>query len=415
MTYHGPDTRTIDCRSAGEGGPVGGKGTSDASAGPGGFFERELWVIKEIEAAVPELPAIHNEMLEALRPTLMRVHERANYDDPREHAMSWIVNQAVNDLLDVVADCIAGRGRSATRGARSLFEHAVNLAWVLDPNNSGEAERYVDHSVIGRALELDLDPFDETEFAGGERKTVRHAYKKYERRVRRESQAAIARHGEWFKRSWTRRTLRDRAEAVGLGDMYDQYRLLSAVTHGTAGADRWQRREDSSGPPTLRTGPAIAACPVALGLSVSWFIRIIDAIEGETGAATVSRIRKVVEELEEVVPAHREACWWLDGIIWPDGSVRSEVFVALDSLARRQWWLRDVENRKVVRCHPPEMTPEQTRGVEMHLDEFEAQHPVRTETILVKIIDGFALPLPKARWIPEQVAFADLCSPPFDL
>ena len=324
--------------------------------------------------------------------------------------MSRIVHQATNDYLDTFADCVSGRGRPATRGARSIFEHAVNLAWILE--NPVEAERYVDHGAVGRMLEIAADPPDESRYIGNDRRAFRHLVKKYRKNTESDYAAALNKHGDRFRLGWSTQSLRHRAEGVGLGSDYDSYRLLSAVAHGTAGGDLGQRLERPDGEVVLRTGAALQACPIALRLTLAWFGHVLGSIEKATSAEVIARMQSILDGVVAVLPEHESVCAWIDHLQWPESSVRSEVFLAIDALGTGMWWLRDAEHRKVIRCRTPEMTPAQATGIEAKLAKAPLRDPLDPSTIRIHVIAGFSTPLPNASWLPESTVFPDAVQSP---
>lgn len=123
---------------------------------------------------MPELRAVQPSFVDSLRPLTIAVHQQMDDQDQVQVARSRIVSQACNDFLDVFTDSVSGRGRSAVRGALSLYEHAVNHRWVSA--RPEEARRYLRHAAIGERLDLLYDTPTELRFKGKQRKRFRHWY-----------------------------------------------------------------------------------------------------------------------------------------------------------------------------------------------------------------------------------------------
>lgn len=237
-------------------------------------------------------------------------------EDAVQLARSRIVNQALNDYLDLLYEAFSGRGRPALRTARTLFEHLVNYRWIdADPV---EAERYCKHGAVGDLLDLEVSASREEEFTGNARRAYRHWRQKAERQIRRDANAAIDQYGDSFRRSWASKSLRDRAARHGLADEYDTaYRLLSAVIHGNAAGDVGHRAS-IGGHSVVRTGPALAVCPLALRCGHRYFTLLVTEWENAAGRPEpMARLRELVRVVAERLDDHRTACLALDDGLWP--------------------------------------------------------------------------------------------------
>lgn len=375
----------------------------------GEVFRSGEWIAGIVEDEIPELRSVQGVVLEALRPLSIAVHEHMDPDDPVHAARSRIVLQACNDFLDVFGDSLMGRGRSAARATRSLYEHTVNHRWVS--SRPDEALRYTRHAAIGVMLDLLHDTPNETDFEGKHRRSFRFWYRKRKRMADRDYDQAIAEFGPSFRSKWTQRSLFERAKEDELGgDDYERYRLLSAVIHGTAGGDLWQRRE-VDGVPILRVGASPALCPLTLSLGVRYFSILLDDLVEAVGASPVSSLRAIVDRIESCLPSFRQLMYEIDDDIWPTESIRTELLYVLHPDGSREWWLRDVERRAVIRADPVGFTRDDLRLVREAVEEIEAVNPVRQAPVLVHVV-GQGSPRQKSKWV-DQFAMYPHMRPDF--
>ncbi len=204
---------------------------------------------------------------------------------------------AINDFNDLLFDCVAGRGRSALRTARTLFEHHLNLL-ALDDDET--RDRFMCHHLVGTVMAASWNPV-EAFLTGNDRKAVRHRQHKLRRDVRAELDEAIATYGNGFLRQWHPVSVRDRAIDAGLTAEYEFFRASSAAVHGSASS-----LEGSfwivEGEPVVRVGPAVIACPASLAAGLRFFRLLIERLETDTKLVepslrdTLSGIGRQVEE-----------------------------------------------------------------------------------------------------------------------
>jgi hypothetical protein len=206
----------------------------------------------------------------------------------RHAADLLVVVQLINDFNETVFDSLSGRGRSALRSARAVFEHVLNLITVLD--DPGLADRLIDHWPVGVNLLHQHSPF-ERRLRGKDLKSYRHRVKVTRRDAASDAKAALDKYGPQFARSWHPTTIRDRAEDAGLGEEYAFYRAASQAAHGSpAGATGtfWLEDGRSSG----RFGPSMAACSVALSAAVDLMVIAMD--RAQPVFPTASAVREAV-------------------------------------------------------------------------------------------------------------------------
>jgi len=185
---------------------------------------------------------------------------------------------AINDFVDLLADLLAGRGRSAVRALRNLFEHLIS---VLDFGASPLAQqRFIEHRAIteqtAAALTFELD-----RLLDDERRAEVRRLRKLGKGSARAAAKAIRDYGAGFKRGWAAETLSERAARHGLAGEYEIYRLSSAVLHGSSGGaigtvfgSAGDRRRSIH-----RLGPALQLCPISYLKGIAYFKRIVMEIQ----------------------------------------------------------------------------------------------------------------------------------------
>lgn len=206
-------------------------------------------------ASCPGLVAAVNLYNSGLAPLISEVA-----DSEAHPATTLVVTQLINDLNDTIFDAMAGRGRSALRSARAVFEHLLNLIAVIDDTEM--ADRFIAHWPVGAALLERHDPY-ERRFRGKDLKAYRHRLKVARRQSASEAADSLRTYGDGFAQRWHPHTTRARAEAAGLGEHYAFYRAASQAAHGSpvGGVGTFWLTD---GRPAARVGPALSPCSVAL-------------------------------------------------------------------------------------------------------------------------------------------------------
>jgi len=314
-------------------------------------------------------------------------------------ARSRIVGQATNDFLDLVLEAMSGRGRPAARSSRALYEHIVNLRWVT--NDVDQAQRYCDHAAIGDLLDLDLNTPTEEQYTGVTRKRARHWRKKLERRIRPAAAAVLGTYGESFRRSWTQANLRDRASAVDLASDYDLYRLLSAVIHGSAGGDLGQRQE-IGGRQVVRTGPAVALCPLALRTGLGWYRMIVDEVAAALGSGATDGLATALDRLAADLPTHESLCHLVDAELWPHEPPQSAVFLRVEVGGQWRWLLLDADLPRTIEVEPIGLDADQRTWLEEEVAAVERANPGRTQPLIIAVAGVSGSPRQGATWEPAS-------------
>lgn len=365
----------------------------------GYLFEVDDWLADQIAGRFPSILEFQDGLHEGLRTFTTALFSSADHDVPRSLARSRIVGQATNDFLDLILEAMSGRGRPAARSSRALYEHIVNLRWVT--NQPDQAQRYCDHAAIGDLLDLDLNTPTEDQYTGVTRKRVRHWRKKLERRIRPAAAAALDTYGESFRRSWTPTNLRDRARTVGLDTDYDLYRLLSSVIHGSAAGDLGQRQE-IDGRQVVRTGPAVALCPLALRTGLGWYRMIVGEVEASLGSGATDGLAPALDQLAADLPTHEALCHLVDAELWPDEPPQSIVFLRVEVGGQWRWLLLDADLPRTIEVEPIGLGDDQRKWLESEVAAVEEANPDRTQPLIIAVAGVSGSPRPGAAWEPAS-------------
>lgn len=234
-------------------------------------------------------------------------------------AQGMIVNHAANDALLLVGEVKMGAGRSAARTARALFEHLVHYCEVTQSGAAGSeaAERYEEHVYV-TADQVGRRAIGLARLRG---KSARGEKRRLERQLRgheRGFQRVVAAYGKGFKKGWSSRNLFDMATAHGYSDDYDSYRILSAVTHGSAGGLVGTRRGMGADGICHRLGPDLQLVPAAFHEGLTWWRELVKRLPPVPGPNSLPlAMADHVEELLGCYPSLLEATRRLDGLLWP--------------------------------------------------------------------------------------------------
>ena len=221
------------------------------------------------------------------------------------------------EFNDLLFDAVSGRGRSAHRSARTVFEHLLNLIALREPSHR---TRFMRHSLVGTQLAAAWNPI-ELFLSGKPLKVSRHRQKKLLRDSRKELEKAIAKYGNGFRRQWHPETVRDRAVAAQFEREYEFFRAASAAVHGAASA-----MEDAfwvvDGDPVLRVGPSVVMCPSALAAGLLFIKQFFVELRSELGVDTTA----ILGALERLGESIGEFCAYTNGV--------EEYLFAADGLKR---------------------------------------------------------------------------------
>lgn len=261
-------------------------------------------------------------------------------------ASKYILTGAINDAVALVLHVDRLDGRSAAHAARALFEHLVNFYDVLDGIEEA-SDRYLDH----RHITADRVAHHRWYLAELDKKSAKREQNRLDglaNRTRKPLAEAVAKYGKAFQRSWAAGTLRDRADAHGLSEGYEGYRILSSVIHGSSGAMAGIVKS-IDGQPVHRIGPDIDLAATAFAEGLVSFYRIADRLRvvapvteaeevlGRTGNLinNLQQIRETLRRLDKQTwPRHASPATVTVAGIWPNGKVR--------------WYLHDLREESMV-------------------------------------------------------------------
>lgn len=217
----------------------------------------------------PDLVAAANTWADSL-PKFLRRSSWSIGDHP---ARSLLISQVLNDFNDLLFDCLSGRGGSALRSARSLFEDLLNVIAIKTDDDL--ADRYIAHWPVAVEQSMAWDPLVKY-LRGKQLKAARHHTHKVLRENRAQVAEAVGEYGAGFRRSWHPVSIADRAVAAGLAREYEFYRVASSSLHGAAGGfgTFWL----DEGEYMSRVGPSMLSCPTALAAGVDFLRRTFDEV-----------------------------------------------------------------------------------------------------------------------------------------
>lgn len=249
-------------------------------------------------------------------------------------AQMMVINHATNDVLTLLAEVVHMDGRPAARTARALFEHLVNY---VDLQNSHELrERYIQHRLVTEDLIGQRQLYYRVQ---GRRRIPgpTTAQKKLLRKSHEPLRRALARFGTAFRRGFTSQSLRSRAQAHGLDEGYDGYRILSGVMHGSSGG-LLGTRKTIKGSAVHRTGPDLELATIAYIEGLTWWTELLRRTTSESGST--SRIDLLIEASEALIgawPEVSDAIAEVDRRLWPS-SPPIQVMAILAMFPRGERW-----------------------------------------------------------------------------
>lgn len=291
----------------------------------------------------------------------------------RYPAASIIFNQAMADQNGLMLELSSGNGRSAVRTARSLIEHAVNLADVIkDP---AQAERYSDHLVFeaefSEQFKLGLELLPRSERSKTE-KQRKHRLQK----VARKLAVSLQKYGKRFRMSWAEGNLKDRAEKYGLGHLYPAYRLCSLFTHGASGAELGLVKQ-IDGKRVMRAGPAVHLCSFAYIAGVYALEEVVKAAHDKRPDLDADPLLDAIADLKKAWPEFADAVKKADAEIWPGSSPPPPfAILAIAQNGMRRWYWHDPDVMLLIEADPPVLDQVQQENINRVVKDV-LQHPDR--------------------------------------
>ncbi|HEV2809324.1 MAG TPA: DUF5677 domain-containing protein [Acidimicrobiales bacterium] len=288
-------------------------------------------------------------------------------------AVQAIFLQASNDYLDLLFDAASGRGRPATRAARTLFEHELD---ALDIEADSElATRWLDHLPMAGLAQAKMS-LPEKHLHGKALKSFRHRARRLLADNERHADRVAARWGAGFRRQWHPRSLRDRAACHGLLEHYEFYRYASAPVHGSHSGMLGLRKE-VAGTLVLRTGPALTPAPLAV-LYGTASLRAVVGVGEQFLERGLARLRRALDDLDAAWPEYYVQIHRLDGELWPKSAPsNSGALIVLEPTGEVTWfeYLPDQFLARKARTHDVTIHDEQERALTGLLEEVPSAFP----------------------------------------
>jgi hypothetical protein len=315
------------------------------------LLDAPLVIRGRLSQRLPTLQSVVHQVAESLRS--LGTYAAPSQVERWRPSLEYLVNQAGNDFLDLLFDCLHGRGRSAIRGARTLFELAVA---ARDISTSEELDyRYASHFLLGPVLFGRLSR-EADALSGTEQKEVRYRLDRLRASSQETFDSLLKEFGDRFPHDWRGESLRKRAFAHSLGDDYQTfYAWASVAAHGTS-AGMFGHFRGVDGRPIYRLGPAVEACPTALIHGLDYFEMILDSYEPELPAGRdLAELRSALQALRGVFPDYRRAILQIDEELWPEPPSPAQVAIyGLGKSGDGGWFLFDTEREAVIAAEPLE-------------------------------------------------------------
>lgn len=279
----------------------------------------------------------------------LREFMSSSWDYP---ASAIVFNQAFNDWLTLTSELAEGSGRSATRTARALVEHAINMADVAA--SSDMSERYMAHLSLIAEYQHDAQ-IGLSRLPARVRRSLIHRLKKAAKSEEQAIAASVARYGRQWRLKWSGDNLANRAARHGMNDLYKYYRIASLVMHGAAGGSLGSVRT-VSGLDVHRTGPALHLCPMAFHEGHRAFLSVLSSAETVRPDMDFSGTKAVVVEFLDHFAEYRDLIVRLDEDVWPTsppGEPRSVIAIARNG--RTKWFWYDPQIGLLFEAEPPSL------------------------------------------------------------
>lgn len=349
------------------------------------------------DALLDDLPAYLHACDELAQSVRFFVRGYGGRDADEDRVLVRLVNHASNDLLELIGASLHGSGRSMLRSARSLFEVAVGCQDI--PGSADLSDRYLLHQEANQGLLLELDRL--AEFYSDTPKSIEHHRRKSARKATRVRAEGIDRWGSAWLSNWAGKTLRQRAEAVGLLHDYDTfYRFASQPTHASAGGTYGTHRP-IDGYSVVRYGPALAACPVALIYGLAYFRIVLDHI-GLRPATNPTH--QALDALWGLVSDYGDLVHALDEAMWPEeGFIPGGVTVARITPWSTSWLIHDLVLGKVIAAdEPAEISGRQRKWLAQNIEEVRSI-PISDfrEPLTIAFVNVRTTPKAGAQWLDE--------------
>ena len=317
-------------------------------------------------------------------------------------ALSLAASQSANETLDLLVECVHGRGRPALKACRSLFELLLTVKDVIaDPD---ARERYEEHRWVAFGIASDIESR-----RPALKKGDLHWRRKTERLVRPEYDRVLAKYGDRFRRGWRSDTLASAAERHGMTADYDYYRLSSVILHGSSGGVLGQyllHLSEADAKPVYRTGLALTLCPEALERGTRYFRATVAETKSIVGAGATFDLLAALSELRRAAADYRRYIEDLDEQWWkniPRGTIMA--VAAVSSLGSCRWYMFDTSRQALREAITPSNIPTfQHEALEEIVAARKAGRGIPgvddSELVTVTVIGIRLLPKEGSRWRP---------------
>jgi hypothetical protein len=374
------------------------------------LLDAPLVIGPEIDKAVPELDAVLGEIATAAGRFIK--HAMGQYPGDGPGGIPVVLSQALNDYLDVLFDINAGRGRSALRGARALFELLVTGMDIMTDKTL--EQRYMDHESVISQLEAAME-FEADRLPKRPRKEDARRRQRLAKSSQADFASAIEKYGKAFKRRWAPHNLATRARKYGLEKDYDFYRLSSAVLHGSSGGALGIRKviQDET---VHRTGMALLLCPLAFLQALRYFDMLVEAYAKQYSATFTTDLRSAIAEALKLWPKYRRAIHRLDLSLWPKSPPPNLLpyLVATSSPREQKWFIHDPDAGLMIEANPPQYIPEfQEESINATLDEYYKAQPGELEPLSMVVVGVDISPKHGAEWEDDKTVLTRETGYPF--
>ncbi|MFB9594038.1 DUF5677 domain-containing protein [Streptomyces racemochromogenes] len=296
------------------------------------------------------------QQLELLQPVMSHMLNELNivirtfFTEEENRAALIIGNHAFNDFQSLLDRLFEGEGRDASRATRSLYEHLVNYCEVK--SNQESADRYLAHWAVTAELLGNLTRGIHL-LKGAEHKKERTRLSRMRRDGAADLKAAIAKYSSRFKKDWSKRNLHDRAESHGYVTGYDVYRMLSQVTHGSAGGVLGTYA-DVTGRTVHRTGPSFDLAILAYLEGISFFRDFVREVE-KRSSVNCSELVAALNKVISCWPLYRQSLQSLDRTLWPKTPPPGPVaLLAMYPSGKMRWFYWDPIMKMMKLALPPD-------------------------------------------------------------
>lgn len=313
-----------------------------------------------------------------------------------------VLNHAINDVLDLLHDCISCHGRDAARAARALFEHAVNFADVT--TSPSQAKRYLDHEAVTAEL-LGLRQPGLERLSGRARQREAKRYARMAKSATPRVAAAIKKYRSSFRRAWSASSLYDRAVKAGMASDYDAYRILSGVLHGNSGGLLGTRRL-VGGRAVHRAGPDMKLASLAWLEGLTFFHAFLGhVLKTREQNLSAQRLQAATTLLLDQWPTLHETLRTMDDELWPKEPIPAPMAVLGFFPSGVRWYYHDLELGAITVADPPADAAEQeTKARELMAGQLESYRPdaFGGRPMTVAMLGVSVQPKPGAPWVPAK-------------